>query len=508
MAESAIGVFVPMRLQPKRYKKPAANAPIERVLISDDQARAQDSANLCREWHRLRTEEDLSGNQAAAVLGKSPAWFSVNFPRWQRDGVAAFLPERRELGAARTLFTDLPEWFLPVAKFYYLNTNLTSTRGSVPEAIRCTISLPACPPAVQRRLIKVCMNQGWRPSHGERLPTCPAHIMEEILARAKGGKEMLPKSLTRQITVAAPFVRHHRNPTDAALDYISAAGTQMWITHAETGEKIFIRGGDVVECDDATINFPVCVPWTIRGCPCSERYEVKVGRFQWLVAIDVGSRKVLGFSYTARPKSSYRAEDILSLMRVVARQHGIPRIWRFEEGVWASNRVIDAAQLMGSGRMSVHSPHAKPFIEGLFNKLWTKLSVWFPDASVGRFRGENEESCRLLTACQNGHRDPRLYFPMLSDVIAAFHSVIEDHNASQIVSENYGSWTPNERWENDLITRPLNPLNPETEWLFHPFTRTWKVRGNSIGEGFHCFPAKAFLTTSKPRSCSNSTMPS
>ncbi len=136
---------------------------------------------------------------------------------------------------------------------------------------------------------------------------------------------------------------------------------------------------------------------------------------------------------------------------------------------------------MGSDCIEVHSPHAKPFIEGLFNKLWTKLAVVFPDASVGRFRGENEEANRLLTACQTGANDPRKWFPMLSDVIAAFHAVIDDHNASQITSENYGSWTPNERLENDLAARPLNPLSAESDWLFHPFMRTWKVRGNSIG---------------------------
>ena len=453
-----------------------------------DQQTAEESSAVCREWHRLKTEEHYSGNQAASALGKSPSWFAVNFPRWQREGAAAFLPERRELGAARKLFTDLPAWFLPVAKFYYLNTNLTSTRGSVPEAIRCAISMPVCPPAVQRRLIKVCINHGWRPINGEKLPKFPEHIKEEILSRAKGGKEMLPETLTRQITVSAPFVRHHRNPTDAALDYISAGGTQMWITHAETGEKIFIRGGDVVECDDATINFPVCVPWTMRGCPCSEKYEVKVGRFQWLVAIDVGSRRVLGFCYTARPKSSYRAEDVLSLMKVVCRQHGIPRIWRLEKGVWKSNLVINAVKTMGSGRISVHSPHAKPFIEGLFNKLWTKLSVWFPDASVGRFRGENEEANRLLTACQTGAKDPRKYFPMLAEVLEAFHAVIEEHNASLIDSENYGKWVPHDRWNADSIARPLPALNPQTDWIFSPFVRTWTVAGNNVGGRVPLFP--------------------
>ena len=299
---------------------------------------------------------------------------------------------------------------------------------------------------------------------------------------------MLPESLTRQITVAAPFVRQYRNPTDAGLDYISAHGTQMLWRDPATGQETFIRAGDVVEADDATINFPVCVPWPMRGCPCSEKFQVKCARFQFLVSIDVGSRKVLGFSFTARPKSSYRAEDVLSLMRVVCVQHGAPRAWRLEQGIFAAKRIADAVSLMGAQRIPCHSPHSKPFIEGLFNKLWTKLSIYFPDASVGRFRGDNEEASRLLVACQQGQQDPRRHFPMLADVLRAFHEVIEAHNASQIDSASYGRWIPNERWDADTAARPLSPMNPKNLWLFSPFMRLWKVKGNTVGGKVPLFP--------------------
>jgi hypothetical protein len=453
-----------------------------------DHRAAETAGALLLAWQTLKTQQNLSGNQAAALLGKSPAWFSIHGPRWRREGIAAFLPERRELGAQRRLFTGLPAWFLPVAKFYYISSNLTRTRGSVPEAIRRTIALPHCPPAVQGRLLKIISDTGWKASNGEKLPSCPPDLRETVLARAKAGQPMLPASLARQIAVAAPFVKAFRSPTDASLDYINGQGTQMWLTDSQTGEKQFIRGGDVVEADDATVNFPVCVPWPTRGCPCSERYEVKVARFQWLVSIDVGSRKVLGFTYTARPRSSYRGEDILSMVKAICQQHGVPRAFRFERGVWQSKIVTNAVDLLGSRRMSVHSPHSKPFVEGLFNQLWTKLSLWFPFSSVGRFRAENEEACKLLTACQAGHQDPRKYFPMLSDALAAFEDVIAEHNAHSIDSANYGRWVPNERWAADVATRPLAPINPETQWLFSPEVRDWKVKGNTVGGKVPLFP--------------------
>ncbi|HEV7925331.1 MAG TPA: hypothetical protein VGR14_08255 [Verrucomicrobiae bacterium] len=439
---------------------------------------AADAQALFRQWERLKEEQHLSGNQAAAALGKSAVWFC----RKKKAGgdAAAFTPKPRAATAKRKLFTDLPKWFLPAARFFYLLTNRTSTRGSVPEALRRTVDLPRCPAAVQARLAKVLVSAGWSPINGEKLPACPEDLRESILARDRAGKLIVPESLMRDITVAAPFIRHSRNPKNAALDYITAWGTQMWMT-GQDGERKFIRSGDMVECDDATINFPVCIPWEIRGDPCSERWGVKVGRFQWLVAIDVGSRKILGFSYTARPRSSYRSEDVLSLMKCVAVQHGVPRNWRLEKGIWHSNLVVNACKMMGSGRISVHSPHSKPFIEGLFNSLWTKLSCRFPQSSVGRFQGEGEEASRLLTACLNGSKNPARFFPKINDAIAAFREVIEEHNSHVIASENYGRWQPDDRWNRDIAERPLPKLAPENHWLFSPLAKVWMVRGSSVG---------------------------
>jgi hypothetical protein len=76
----------------------------------------------------------------------------------------------------------------------------------------------------------------------------------------------------------------------------------------------------------------------------------------------------------------------------------------------------------------------------------------------------------------------------LPDIIAAFHSVIADHNSSQIVSANYGKWIPNERWAADVSARPLSPLSPESDWLFSPFMRVWQVRGFAIGGKVPLFP--------------------
>jgi hypothetical protein len=429
---------------------------------------ARERENLLLEWRALQDSQGLSGRAAAQQLSKPASWFSQLWPDYEARGLLALLPRRRGVTGAKPQ-VEVPDWFIAAARFFYLPTNRTKASGSVPEAIRCTASLPLCPPNLIERLKKKL--------NVAALPECPAELRQLIFARERERRPMLPARLMRQISAREAVVRQHRNPTDAALDLLNAPGSMMWIHDPVTGERRFIRAGDVFEADDATINFPVCVPWTIGGCPCSDRYGVKVGRFQWLVSIDAASRFVPGYSYVMRPRSSYRAEDVLALMKIVTRKWGIPRQWRFEQGVWKSNLVRDAIRNMGSQLHTVWSPHQKPFIEGLFSTLWTKLSVQLPDAQVGRFRGENEKANELLTACQRGHRDPRNHFPMLADALRAFDYSIAEKHRTPVQSVQYGSWIPEERWQQQLLAAPLTPLPSNLEWLFAPFAVERKVAG-------------------------------
>lgn len=467
----------------QKWESPRPTAAQERASASGNdltgfteaelnEARAKE--RLLIDWRAFQERDGLSGRAAAETLGRPASWFSQLWPQYERDGFFALLPRRRGVTGAKPSL-EVPDWFIAAARFFYLPTNRTKASGSVPEAIRCTVSLPVCPPNLVERLKKKL--------NVDRLPICPTDLKDTIFAREREGKPMLPPRLMRAISAREAVVRQHRNPTDAALDLLNAPGSMMWINDPVTGERRFIRAGDIFEADDATINFPVCVPWTIGGCPCSDRYGVKVGRFQWLVAIDAASRFVPGYSYVMRPRSSYRAEDVLALMKLITRKWGIPRQWRFEQGVWKSNLVRDAIQRMGSDLHTVWSPHQKPFIEGLFSTMWTKLSVQLPDAQVGRFRGENEKANELLVACQRGHRDPRNHFPMLSQALAAFDHAIAEKHRTPVQSVQYGRWVPEERWNAQLGITDASPqgnldkLNAQMEWLFAPFAVERKVAG-------------------------------
>jgi hypothetical protein len=264
------------------------------------------------------------------------------------------------------LFTDLPEWFLPAAQYFYLLTNRTRYSGSVPEAIRRTISLPVCPNAVKAGLL--------RKLDLKKLPVCPPELRAQIVQREREGKPFLTECLMRQIPCSRIATQSHRNNTEAGLTYLNAPGSTMWLNDPETGRRTFVRAGDIVEADDGTINFPVCVPWEIGGDKCSDKFGVKVGRYQWLRSVDVASRFKPAYVYVCRPRGSYRAEDILTLIHAICRQYGIPRQFRFEKGSWLSKRVTDLIARLGAHLHTVHSPRQKPYVEGGFNQAWTKLS--------------------------------------------------------------------------------------------------------------------------------------
>ena len=342
-----------------------------------------------------------------------------------------------------------------VRRILLTQTNRTEKSGSIPEAIR---------KATARGLI-------------------PQDLAEEFEERARAGRRIVPEALHRDLQIPEVLVKMHRSPSEALLEYVHAPGDMMWIDDEHPGRRRFIRSGDILEADDATINFPVCVPWEQGGTPCAERYGVMVSRFQWLVAIDRASRFVPGWTFTMRPRSSYRGEDVTSLLYHVFRQHGVWKRAHLEGGVWACDKVCNLLEGLGVARTRRYQPNQKPFIEGLFNLLWTKLSDM--PGQVGRFRGEEDATNRVLESCRRGHTDPRQHFPMLGDALAALERVVHERNTQPVRTKQWGTWVPEERWlsqrQSSFDRGLLRPLPENTAWMFAPEARVWRVKGNLVG---------------------------
>ncbi len=302
-------------------------------------------------------------------------------------------------------------------------------------------------------------------------------LAAEVARRQEAGIDLLPDRIRQAITLSKSQVLAHRNEGEARLAYGNTSGTMRWVHDRVTGEQRIARAGDVWESDDGSINLITCIPWDVGGCKTSERYGVKVGRFQWLPALDAGTSYILGYTYTARPKNSYRAEDILALLRSMFRAHGIPQRLRFERGTWEAKAIDQVMTTLGIDRWTAWSPRQK-LIENLFGTLWTKLSIL--PGQIGRFQGEQEAENDLLVKARAGTIDPRKHFPMLSQVLQAMDVVIAEKNRTPVESEIYGTWVPAERWALQKSEGRLTKWNADTAWLFSPCRRELTVTGGHI----------------------------
>jgi hypothetical protein len=441
-----------------------------------DVIRAEKIAAVCRKFLSL-TKDGVSLRLAAKILGKSTSFFSGHdsyLARFQRG--EQLVPGPRDTSAM--IRFHVPPWFIPVCRVFYLYSNLRRNGGSVPEAVRRTIALPSLP-------------AGWTDGQRSQLlkylkldavPACPPELRQDIQNRERQGKDLVPPRIAKQITIPGAIIQRYRSPRASALDNLSAPGSQRRYYNATTGRREIMCAGDWFGGDDATPGIAVCVPSSEINTPCSQRYGVLLGRFQWLAFHDGRTDKILASDHVVRPRGSYRAEDILNGMGAVTRTHGIPRIgWQFEGGSWNAKLIRHAIELLGCQRWRTYSPHQKA-IESVFNRVWTRLAVQFPHADMGRYRNENEVNCRLYEECKRGHKNPIKYFPPLDLVLKAFDEEIAWHNSKPINSKQYGQWVPDELFRVQTGESKLRPFSEEIAWIFSPFTAQRKIQGSVV----HC----------------------
>jgi hypothetical protein len=288
---------------------------------------------------------------------------------------------------------------------------------------------------------------------------------------------LVPDRISRQIAIPSAVVRRMRSPREWSLGALSAPGSQRRYFNKTSGQRVIMEPGDWFGGDDATPGIAVCVPCREVITPCSMKYGVLLGRFQWLVFNDCRTDKILAWDYVIRPRGSYRAEDLLSGMGTVVKTHNIPRVgWQFEGGTFNAKLVREAIRLMKCEHWRTYSPHQKA-VESIFNRVWTRLAAQFPHADMGRYRNENEANCKLYENAKRGHADPRRYFPTLELVVKMFEEEVAAHNGRLIRSEQYGQWIPDELFAQSISQSALRPFSREMDWIFSPFAAERKITG-------------------------------
>lgn len=392
--------------------------------------------------------EGLSQRAAARRLGVSAkdlcAW--LRMVRENPAATAEDLAPRSHLAGRRPTEGVLSTAEVKAIRVRVAKTNRTEESGSWRQAVRDAIAA------------------------GELRPD----IVSLIQLRDSLGQEWLPEAQLRRLRIARWTIRATRQPRNTWLDTVSSAGALR--THHEPGAERLLRAGEQLTIDDGSINLVCVVPGLPRrGDRCYDKFGVAVGRFQFLLVTDQASDFVCGWSYTARPRDSYRAEDVLATLQNTFAEHGIPDQLMLEHGVFAARSISEMCGLAGIQLHRADSPHQKA-VESVFNRLWTILSVL--PGQVGRSRGEEEATSRLFESCKRGETDPRKHFLALPDVLQGIRAAIAQHNADWVKSDIYGRWKPAELWEREA---QLRPLSPDDAWMFSPTVAgPLKVRSFSL----------------------------
>ena len=408
------------------------------------------------EFRRLPGMESAGWRKITKATGVTP----VEFCRWRKRIAEAGLTMESQRSALITALAkqsppgrkpkfSLTETEAATVAAHNLQSNRTATAGSPQEALRHAIK------------------------RGEVSPATAA-VLEQ---REAEGKPLLTEAMRRTVQVAETTVRADRTPREAWLQYVQSPGSLQITVDEETGQERMFVPGEAWTMDDATINLVLCVAMEQPGNKCWENFGVMVGRFQFIVPADHRSYFIPGFSFTARPQSSYRAEDLTATLQIAIREHGMPRLMFLEQGISKSQLVHETLGKLGIKIRHVKSPHQK-IVEALFNKLWTKLS--FLPGQVGRHMGDDEETTKLMMRCRAGQADPRKHFLMLHDVVKALREAIEEHNSGWINHSRYGRWIPRDFWQQKSPTM-LRPLDEDCEWMFSPVVKgPLTVRGFTV----------------------------
>lgn len=263
------------------------------------------------------------------------------------------------------------------------------------------------------------------------------------------------------------------------------------------GRRVEQPAGFMWEFDDMSVNQPF---W-------SDGPDGVMLSRQGLYGIDVGSHRWLGFELVARPRESYRAEDILRFFRRLMEVHGKPDVIRLEQGVWKARAISgvriaetgaqveddftrpgweeDQVKLLQDGLRAIgvdlvyaYTAHQK-VVECEFNHLQTIIAAKATQfQNIGRHAGEFEHGAKQLRRVRSGSHHPSdVGFGHIGEIGNAVEAAITFENRR--FRKSMGG-TPDQIWDRDLTSRPLPALRRDDYAVFLPDHREGTARGGMV----------------------------
>lgn len=368
-----------------------------------------DRLELVRSWlGRGFAEPD-----ACRLVGVSVAWYR----RWTTRIAEAGLDAAGDLPRTGrpSLCPDLTAEERDYLARLYLRSNRGRSSGSLTASARIAARDPNAP------LRQEVRDAILRPKNKHAIPTAVKRAMRS--------------------EISAAHIARYRDPKSGQNDGIYIPG---YLRMTSDGKQR-IKPGERQVWDDASINIAYTVPWPAGGDPCSDKFGVRLARYQLLLGIDCATDMCVGYSNVMRANDGYRACDVVAaLHRCWERTGYAPNEVVLEGGSWQAKVLPQFLTASGVQMISAKGRPNQKLVEGYFNRLWTAMSIFGIAGHVGRFRGENVTETQLWTACREGRRDPRTVFPTMETVLGWLNQSIAHLNAEKMQSKLYGEWVPKE----------------------------------------------------------------
>lgn len=296
----------------------------------------------------------------------------------------------------------------------YVRSNLTAEGGSMTMAARWSAKNPESPLSDETRA---------------------------AILKPRASKHTLPVEVRRACRASTAEVVRYRQGSKAGLS--DGIYTPGWLRMADDGSRRLVPGERQV-WDDASVNVGVVVPWARGGDVTSDKYGVRVARFQLLLALDCATDMAVGYSYVMRSSDGYGASDVCGALHRVWQLAGYaPNECVMEGGAWQAERTTEMLAAAGVRMISAKGRPNQKLVEGFFNRLWTVLSIELPPrGQVGRFRGEMATENKEWMRARAGRVDPREIFPTVTEFLGALDRALLYLNQEVMESRDYGSWVP------------------------------------------------------------------
>lgn len=346
---------------------------------------------------------------ACRSAGVSVAWFR----RWNEQESLADSPRPGRPASCEVTAEDAQ-----VLREHYLRSNRGRNAGSMSAAAR------------------------WCAVHGLVSPS-----LAETLLKNRSDLCRLPAPVVRVFrNIGEHEFAKYRDPKKG-MGKSDGIRTPGWLRMNEDGGGRLEPGQRWV-FDDGSVNVGIVVPWTRGGDTCSEKFGVRVARFQLLLATDCATDAITGYSFVMNANDSYGAADITAAMYGIWAKNGeAPREVVLEGGSWQAEKTLRFLRLAGVRVISAKGDPGQKLVESVFNRLWTILSLALPaQGQIGRVRGEMKKETQQWLDCRAGKKDPREYFPTLLEFLTALRKAMLYHNAKPVTSRIYGQWVPEAKY--------------------------------------------------------------